>query len=369
MKTRELSNKLFEKNRHKLQAKIFENEVYIINSSFKNMEQNMNFFYLCGIKQGNYILLIDKSNIILFIERPSKEKEIWEGKMLDIDLAREITNIERIEYLEDYDRIVSSLRDKTFLNQEDIRFNEILSRLRVIKEEEEIQSMIKASKITIDCFERIKREIRPGIWEYEIEAIMDYEFKRNKASLHSFPPIIASGENALYLHYQSNNSQLKDKETILLDFGARYDNYTSDYSFTLPINGEFTPRQLEVYNKVENIQKEVIKQMVVGDTINKLNLFTNQLIIDGLLELGLITKKELEINPLAYKKYYPHSVSHFMGLKAHDVGSREEEFKNNMVLSCEPGIYIPEEKLGIRLETNIIIKNQSPVNIKTLIKN
>lgn len=367
MKRRELNYRLFEKNRIKFQDKILENELYIVKSKRNKNSFDLNFFYLCGIEEENSILLISKTSSVLFIEKPSREKEIWEGKMMDKEEARDISGIKNIEFLEDYEKILRSLEYKSIIPQEDEKFIEILTSLRIIKEKEELDSMIKASRITLNCLDEIKKEIMPGMWEYEIEAIMDYEFKRNKACQHSFPPIIASGENALYLHYQDNNSQLKDKETILLDFGARKDLYTSDYSFTLPINGEFTPRQLEAYNKVENIQKEVIKQMVVGNTINNLNIFTNQLIINALLELGLITKKELEINPLAYKKYYPHSVSHFMGLEAHDVGSREEELKNNMVLSCEPGIYIPEEKLGIRLETNIIIQNQTPINIIDLI--
>ncbi len=366
-----ITSSLFIRNRKKFQARLSEDKAVIIRSASRKIRnsdnyypyrQSSSFYYLTGINIPNTILYMDKDREVLFIPKPNKEEEIWNGKMMDEYEASRLSGIKEIEYLETFEIFLKSL-SFSIINEEDEEFMDIITGLRLIKEEEEILAIRKAAVITKDCFMEIKVSLRPNLMEYDIEAIMNYEFTKAGASGHSFHPIIASGKNATYLHYNNNDSRLRDGDLLLLDFGAEYSNYASDLSMTIPINGEYTAYQALLYNKVLEIHNIMKKEIVVGTTIAELNRRAVELMKEVCLSLELISPYELKANPEAYKRYYPHGLSHFIGLDVHDLGSRETRLENNMVLSCEPGLYIPEKGVGIRIETDVIVNELSPIDI------
>lgn len=207
---------------------------------------------------------------------------------------------------------------------------------------------------------------KPGVWEFEIEAEISHEFTRNRAGGHGYAPIVASGKSACVLHYTENDKVCRDGDLLLMDFGAEYANYTADLSRTIPVNGKFSPRQKELYEAVLRVMKEVKKLYVPGNTINDINNKTNELMEKEMIGLGLFTEEDVKNqdakNPL-FKKYFMHGTSHFMGLDVHDVGAKHEPFRPGMVLTCEPGIYIPEENTGIRIENDILITEGEPVDL------
>lgn len=207
---------------------------------------------------------------------------------------------------------------------------------------------------------------KPGVTEYEIEAEVTHEFLRNKASEHAYLPIVASGKNSCVLHYIDNNNKCKDGDILLLDFGASYANYAADLSRTIPVNGKFTKRQKDVYNAVLRVMKKATKMLKPGVMLDNYNKKVGKIMEAELIKLGLLKtndiKKQDPKNP-AYKKYFMHGTSHFLGLDVHDVGNRYKPIKEGMVFTCEPGIYIPEESLGIRLENDILVTKNGQTDL------
>jgi len=242
----------------------------------------------------------------------------------------------------------------------------IMHNIRSIKNEIEVQLIKKACDITEKGFRRLLQFIKPGVHEFEVEAELIHEFLRNKSKGFAYGPIIASGKNSCVLHYVENNKLCNDGDIILLDVAAEYANYASDLTRVLPVNGKYTNRQKEVYNSVLHVMKEAIKMLVPGNTFENYNKAVGDLMTEELLKLKLITKADVDKqNPSwpAYKKYFMHGTSHFLGLDVHDVGFFYEPMQEGNVFTCEPGIYIPEENIGIRLENNILVTKNGPVDL------
>ena len=237
--------------------------------------------------------------------------------------------------------------------------------LRLIKHKEEIGAMQKAISITHQAYKGVLECLKPGMYEYEIEAEMTYHFLRNGAQGHAYAPIVAGGYNATILHYVDNDSRLQDGDLLLMDFGAEYANYAADCSRTIPVNGKFTARQRDCYQAVLEVYKRAIQLFVPGNTIASINKQVGQWMQEKMLQLGLLSQKEIDEHQgeqAPYFKYFMHGTSHFIGLDVHDVGTKETPFEKGMVLTCEPGLYIPEENLGIRIETNVLV-DEHPVDL------
>lgn len=384
-------------------AIVFANEAMPRNGDqFFPFRQNSDFFYLTGIEYKNVILLLapgqtdPRKQEVLFIEKPDPQKEKWEGKMLNEESAFEISGITTIHYIDDFEAILQLyLADSEviYLNSNEYpkylsplntihhrktqwikenyplyafgRLQPLLIRKRVVKQSVEIERIKQAIRITGQAFNRVLEVIQPGIFEYEIEAEIIRQFIINGSSGHAYPPIVACGENALYLHYTQNHSICKENDLLLLDFGAEYANYAADCSRTIPVNGRFNARQRAVYVAVHDILKSTTKLFVPGQTISAINSRVVELIQEKLIDLGLFSMKDLQDqnarSPL-YLKYYYHGVSHFLGLDVHDPGSKELVLEEGMILTCEPGIYIPEERMGIRLENDILVA-RNPIDL------
>lgn len=365
--------------------------------------QNSDFFYLTGIdREGAYLILFpDHPNPamreILFVEPYSETKAIWRGEMLDAKQAKKISGCDNVMYADSFNDILKDLilsSAKVYLNlYEYSRFETkvvtiqerfvkdimsqyplhtfersapILNKLRKIKSEEEIEIIKHACDITGKAFLHCLKTVKPGRYEYEMQAEMEYIFKMNNASGHAFHPIVAGGKNACCLHYSKNDSVLNDNELLLLDMGCEYQNYASDLSRTIPVGGKFTPRQRECYEAVLRVKKEITKLYKVGGTIDKINRTTYQLMEKEMIQLGLFTQQDVDNqdvdNPL-YRKYLMHGMAHHIGIDCHDNLDKYEPFAPGMILSCEPGLYIREEGIGIRLEDDILITDGEPLNL------
>jgi Xaa-Pro aminopeptidase len=242
-----------------------------------------------------------------------------------------------------------------------------MHKIRSIKNDIEIELMQRACKITEAGVRRLLGFIKPGVWEYEIEAELAHEFLRNRSKGFAYTPIVASGKNACVLHYIENNQQCKEGDVILLDVGAEYANYSSDLTRCIPVSGKFSTRQKEVYNAVLHVKKEAEKLLVPGTIMAEYHKQVGHLMEEQLVNLGLISMEDIKTqNPdwPAYKKYFMHGTSHFLGLDTHDVGLWHEPIQAGMVFTCEPGIYIPEEGLGIRLEDDLVVQETgAPFNL------
>ncbi|MFZ4740036.1 MAG: aminopeptidase P N-terminal domain-containing protein [Bacteroidales bacterium] len=403
---------LFEKNRQKLFSKLADKSLAIINSNdemprngdqiFK-FRQNSDLYYLSGINQPKSILCLcnNHPNVnykeILFATKPDENYAIWYGHQFGKEELQEVSGIKTIFWLEDFESVLRDL----MINSENIylssneyikfipdfpdrnhrfslelkekyplhqyfRLAPITSDLRLKKEQTEIEIIKNACEITAKAFNRILNFTKSNIYEHEIEAEIIHDFIINRADGHAYQPIIASGSNACVLHYTKNNKICKNGDLVLLDFGAEINNYASDCSRTIPVNGKFTERQKAYYQAVLNVYKAIEKQYIIGNTIDNLNKETGLLIENELIKLGLFSKEDVEKQnnekPL-YKKFFMHGVSHFMGLDVHDVGSRQTLLEEGMILTCEPGIYNAEEGIGIRLENDILITKDGPINL------
>ncbi|MDQ4140656.1 MAG: M24B family metallopeptidase, partial [Bacteroidota bacterium] len=242
----------------------------------------------------------------------------------------------------------------------------IMHSLRAIKSDIEIELIKKACRITEKAFLRLLKFIKPGVMEYEIEAEIAHEFLRNRSRGPAYSSIIASGANACILHYVDNNQECKDGDVILMDFGAEYANYASDLTRSVPVNGTFTKRQLAVYQAVLNVMEAAKRMLVPGNTLDQYHSFVGTVMENELIKLDLLAEDDVRHqNPQQplYKKYFMHGTSHFLGLDVHDVGNKYRAFEPGMVFTCEPGIYIREENLGIRLENDILITRNGPVDL------
>jgi Xaa-Pro aminopeptidase len=404
MKYQAIDNAMFIENRKKFKDYLKPNSLAIFVSNdimptnadgSMGFRQNSDLFYLCGIDQEDTILVIfpdvkdGRHKEILFVKETSELIAIWEGAKLDKTQAAKVSGIDHIYWHQDFDRVMkefffqaeniylnsnehtrnSSLTqtaqdrfNKTIINKYPLHKTErsapIMQRIRAVKSNQEIELIQQACDITEKGFRRLLQFVKPGVWEYEIEAELIHEFVKNRSQGFAYGPIIASGKNACVLHYVENNRQCKDGDVILLDVAAEYANYASDMTRAIPVNGKFTKRQKEVYNAVLRVHKAATKLLVPGQTFDKYNKLIGELMTDELIGLGLIKKEEVKNqNPAkpAFKKYFMHGTSHFLGLDVHDVGFFHEPMQAGMVFTVEPGIYIPEENLGIRIENNILI--------------
>jgi Xaa-Pro aminopeptidase len=412
MKYNKIDNALYIKNRAKLKSKLDKNSIVILNSNdqmptnadgLMPFRQNNDLLYLSGVDQEESILVIcpGVSNVkhkeILFVKETNDLIAVWEGEKLTKKQATETSGIQTVYWLSEFDEVLRTLMfeaQTVYLNQNehlralkqvqtrDDRFRlncrdkyplhsyerlaPIMTDLRQVKESEEINLIQQACDITEKGFRRILEFIEPGVMEYEIEAELAHEFLRNRSRGFAYEPIVGGGHNACVLHYLSNNMECKDGDMILLDVGAEYANYASDMTRCVPVNGTFSKRQREVYSSVLRVLNEASSLLVPGNTFEAYEKETAKMIEFELISLGLLDKhdvaKQDAENPL-YKKYFMHGTSHHMGLDVHDVVDRGRVFESDMVVTCEPGIYIREENLGIRLENDLLMTNNGPKNL------
>ncbi len=407
-----IPHSFFQQNRNKLSKLLKKNSVAIFHSNdemprngdqFFPYRQNSDLFYLTGIDQEKTILVLSPDNQnskfqeILFILKADQTLETWNGKKLSITEASQIAGIQQINWIDEFLHILKEIvqhAENIYLNQyENPRFNSdvkssnerfakkcrnifplhrferlapLMTSLRLIKEHQEINIIRHACSITEKGFSHILKYVKPGVYEYEVEAEINWIFRRNGIKNHAFHPIIASGINACYLHYSENNSMCKGGDLLLIDFGAEFANYASDCSRTIPINGKFTDRQKLFYNSTLSVYKRVKEMMKKGTSIALINKQVGILWEEEHVKLGLYSLEDLKHQnnnfPL-YAKYFMHGVSHFLGLDVHDTGSQSDILEPGMVLTCEPGIYISEEGLGIRIETNILVTENEPMDL------
>lgn len=384
------------------------NDIYPVSAdSTLPFAQHRDIFYLSGVDQEESILVIfpdayeEKNREILFLRETNEHIAVWEGEKLNKEQAFEVSGIKTVYWLQDFPKIFRQLmneaenvyvntnehyratvevetREDRFIKklQNDypghtyLRSNPILQRLRSIKEPVEIELIQKACDITEKGFRRVLEFIKPGVWEFEIEAEYAHEFLRNRSKGFAYTPIIGSGFNSNVLHYIQNNQQCKDGDILLMDVGAEYANYSSDMTRTIPVNGKFSARQKEIYNAVLNCKNEAEKLLVAGNNWYDYHKEMGKIYTSSLLDLGLIDKADVQNeNPdwPAYKKYMMHGTSHHMGLDTHDYGILSDKFVEGMVFTNEPGFYIPAENLGVRIEDDYVI--QSSGAPKNLMKN
>jgi len=401
----------FINNREKLIKKLKENSVAVVTSNDQMprsgdqhfpFRQNADLFYLTGLEQEKCILCmypehpVEANREIVFTIRPDVNMEIWEGHKLTKDEVTSVSGVRTVKYLDEFDSIFhdlalragniyvslnENLRFLTEVPYRSLRFaHQLLQKyplhrferlaphitgMRLIKEPEEMAMIKKACDITGLAFNRILNFTRPGLKEFEIEAEITHEYIRNAAGGHSFLPIVASGINACTLHYESNDKIMNDGDLVLIDFGAEYGNYAADCSRTIPVNGEFTPRQRQCYEAVLRVFQQAVQLMIPGTTIDELHKKVCKLMETEMTGLGLFTTEDIDKqdkdSPLFFK-YFMHGTSHFMGLDVHDVGHRQIVIEKGMVLTCEPGLYIKNEGIGIRIENDILVDNQ-PVDL------
>jgi Xaa-Pro aminopeptidase len=365
--------------------------------------QNTNLLYLTGIDQEETFLILapnfpdKKMREILFIKETSEEISIWEGNKLTKEEAKEVSGVKTVMWNNNFENILKLILAETneiYLDRnEHIRSSSkiqtpqerfileiqkkyssynikrsypILSDLRMIKDKTEINLIKKACDITEKGFRRILTYVKPDIWEFEIEAELIHEFLKNRSKGFAYQPIIATGINACSLHYNENKTQCKSGELILMDVAAEYANYKSDMTRTIPVNGKFTNRQLEIYNAVLNVKNEATNILRPGISINDYHKEVGKIMESELIKIKLIDKVDVKNqdpkNPL-FKKYFMHGTSHHIGLDVHDVGNFYVDLKPGNVFTVEPGIYIREEKIGVRLEDNILIGDNDNINL------
>ena len=357
--------------------------------------QSSDLFYLSGVDQEETVLLIfpqhpdPKFREVLFVRETNEHIAVWEGEKLTKEQAREVSGIQTIHWTHQYETLMRQIvfeAERVYLNTNEHTRNEspvqtrdarfirefrerypmhtlerlppLMHALRAIKQPQEIELIQTACNITKLGFERLLKFVKPGVMEYEIEAELLHEFVRNRSRGFAYTPIIASGANACVLHYIQNNQVCKDGDVILLDVAAEYANYASDLTRSIPINGRYTKRQRAVYDAVLRVFRYASSRLIVGNVWDEYHVEVGTFMEKELVDLGLITTEDIQKQDPdlpAYKKYFPHGTSHFLGLDVHDVGNKYRRFEPGMVFTCEPGIYIPEEGLGIRLENDILI--------------
>lgn len=403
---------LYVTNRKNLIQQLLPNSIIILESNdvmptnadgIMGFRQNNDLLYLSGIDQEETILIIfphandPRMREILFIKETNEHIAIWEGAKLTKQQALEISGIKTVYWTHEFSTVLKSLMieaeyvyvstnehtrraievetrnqrliqwlKKEYPVHQYRRLAPIISRLRSIKHPLEIEMIQQACNITEKGFRRILSFVKPGVTEYEIEAELLHEFVRNRSRGFAYGPIIASGFNSCVLHYVENNQVCQDGDVLLLDVGAEYGNYASDLTRVIPINGKFSPRQKAVYNAVLRVQRQAIQMLKPGNTLKQINDEVGLLIEKELVDLGLLSMQDIKSqNPEqpAYKKYFMHGTSHFLGLDVHDVGYFNEPLQPGMVLTCEPGIYIREENLGIRIENDILVTENEPVDL------
>ena len=411
MKKINISKDFFVQNRKSLIKTMESNSAAVITANDEltrsgdqhfRFRQNSDLFYLTGIEQEKCILAVcpdhpDKNfREVFFTIKPNEMLETWTGHKYTADEIRAISGIETIKWIDDFDLTIRELiltSNNLYLNLNeygkyipDVNYRDynmvtflkenyplhnykrlapLITQLRLVKSEAEISLMQEACNITASGFKRVLRFVKPGIMEYEVEAELSHEFISKGARGHAYQPIIGAGKNSLVLHYIENSGICQEGNLMLMDFGAEYGNYAADCSRTIPVNGKFSKRQKECYEAVLRVQKKAISLFVPGNTIDSINKKVWHMMEEEMIGLGLFTLEEVKNqNPKTplYTQYLMHGVTHFVGLDVHDVGSKYQEFKKGMVLTIEPGIYIKEEGIGIRIEDNILVDDE-PVNV------
>ena len=413
MKYLPINSQLFIKNRAKFTAQMKSKSIAIFNSndifttgadSTLPFEQSSDLLYLSGADQEESILLLFPDAIdpnhreILFLTETNKHIEIWYGAKYSKEEAKDVSGLKTIYWLSEFDKVFYDLmteaesvyfntnehyRQAVAIETREDRFikkckadfpahkweksNQILQQIRGVKEPEEIEILQTACDITNKGFRRILPFVKPGIMEFEIEAEFMHEFLRNRSDGFAYTPIIASGYSACVLHYIENNKECKDGDMLLMDVGAEYANYSSDMTRTIPVNGRFSDRQKAIYNAVLRVKNEATKMLAPGVLWAEYQKEVGKIMSSELLGLGLIDKVDVQNedpNWPAYKKYFMHGTSHHMGLDTHDYGQLKLPMKANMVFTVEPGIYIPNENMGIRLEDDVVVqKTGEPINL------
>ena len=412
MKYLKIDNNLFIENRKKLKNKLAKNTLAIFNSNdimptnadgTMPFRQNNDLFWLSGVDQEESVLVVYPDNNdekeVLFLKETNEHIAIWEGAKLSKEEALHVSGISTVYWLSEMEDKLNELisncdgvylnknihsrsasdvetRDDRFrkafsekYNKEVLEVAPIMHELRSIKSDIEISLLQNACNITEKGVRRILPFIKPGVMEYEIEAELMNEFLRNRSNGFAYQPIIGSGRDSCVLHYIDNNKECKDGDILLMDFGAEYANYASDLTRTVPVNGRFSSRQKDVYNSVLYVMKEATKMLRPGTMFKEYNSEIGRIMESELIKLGLLDKHDIQKQdpkkPL-YRKYFMHGTSHYLGLDVHDVGNFDWPMKEGMVFTCEPGIYILEEELGIRLENDILVAADGP---KDLMKN
>ncbi|KYG78997.1 aminopeptidase P N-terminal domain-containing protein [Roseivirga echinicomitans] len=412
MRYEAIGKDLFIKNRAKLKARLKPNSVVVVCSNdvmptnadgTMPFRQNSNMLYLSGIDQEESVLVIapdfpdPKFREVLFVRETNEHIAVWEGHKYTQEEATETSGIQTVIWTDKFENTFNTMLAEieniylyqnehirnatevetrtdrfskwchaTYPNYEYERLAPIIYDLRNVKEKREIELMQTACNITEKAFRKVLGLTKPGVWEYEIEAEFLYEFAKNRSKGFAYTPILGGGANACVLHYIENKDQLKDGDVMLLDVGAEYANYNADMTRSIPVNGRFTKRQREVYDAVLRVKKEATAMLTPGNRIPEYHKEVGKIMSSELIGLGLIDKTDIaNENPEwpAYKKYFMHGTSHHIGLDVHDVASIYTEFKEGMVFTVEPGIYIPEEGLGIRLEDDEVITKDGTFNL------
>ena len=409
MKYNRINSALFVKNRKKFADKMAPGSIAVFHSNdemprngdaYFTFKQQSDLFYLTGVDQEDTILILFPTSPnplfreMIFVKETSEQIAIWDGARLMPNDVFAVSGVSNVFWFHEFWKTIHSaflLADNIYVNlNENDRFTDkvsysnlrftkeiiakypahqikrsapILANIRMVKEPEEIELLKEAIRITKLGFERLLKFVKPGVWEYEIEAELIHEFIRNKSRGFAFDPIIGSGKSACVLHYIENNKQCKDGDLLLLDFGAEYANYNGDLSRCIPVNGKFSKRQAEVYNAVLSVQKKAKTLLKAGVSIPDYHAQVCEFMSEKLVEINLLTTKELKDNPKAFLKYYMHGTSHHLGLDVHDVMHRFEPMQLGSVLTVEPGIYIQEEGIGVRIENDVILTENGVIDL------
>ena len=408
-----IPSELFASNRKRFTEKMKPNSIAIFHAAdlltrngdcFFPFRQNSDVFYLSGLDQEETVLVLYPDcpkgkdyEAVIFTKQTNDYIKVWEGYKYTKEDASQVSAIPTVLWLDSMPALLNEmilLADNVYMNANEndrasgqvpvrderlalelkakypahnfVRSAPIMKKLRMIKSTFEIEIMQKACDITEKAFRRVLSNTKAGMMEYEVEADIIYEFIRNGAGGHAYTPIIASGPNACVLHYNNNSEPLIDGDLLLMDFGAEYANYAADLSRTIPVNGRFTKRQRAVYDAVLRVKTAAEKMLVPGNKLMDYHKEVGKVMEGELLELGLITKEDIANQKAdwpAYKKYFMHGTSHHLGLDVHDLCERYSAFEVGMVFTCEPGIYIPEEGIGIRIEDDILITENGTFNL------
>ena len=411
-KNPKIDQRFFIQNRQRFLKRLKPNSIAIFNSNdvmptsadgtfpFK---QQTDIFYLSGIDQEETLLVLcpdaaeEKQREILFVRETNEQIAIWEGHKYTKEEVRDISGIPTVHWISELDAILrplvvqseniylnsnEHLRAAVIVETRDIRFLKwcrqhfplhhyerlapIMQDLRAVKSPQEIDLIKEACALTEKAFRRVLGFIRPGVWEYEVEAEIVHEFMRNGSKGPAFETIVASGIDSCTLHYIKNDKRCKEGDLVLIDFGAVHANYASDVTRTVPVNGRFSKRQKEVYRAVLKIQKAAIQMLRPRTTLEECQKEVAQLVEAELIHLGVLKRAEVKKQPKdspLYKKFFPHGTSHHLGLDVHDYGDKYRKLEPGMVLTCEPGIYIRDEAIGVRIEDDILITKKGPVNL------
>ncbi len=412
MRYQKLSSQQFIENRIKLKEQLLPSSVAIFNSNdilptnadgVMPFKQNANVFYLSNIDQEETILLIapdfpdEEYREVLFIRETNDEIKTWEGKKVTKEEAKKTSGIENVQWVAEFKKIfykVLSETENIYLDKNEhlrnanqvktrndrfikwcmenyplynyYRVNPIVSALRLVKSDEEVETIRKACDITKTGYLEVLETMQPDDYEFEIEARYAYQFLKNRSRGFAYQPIVAGGKNACILHYIQNECKINDGDLVLMDVGAEYGNYHADMTRTIPANGRYTDRQKQIYASVLKVKDFAMSVLKPGNSIKDYHKAVGETMEKELVDLGLLTMNEIknqDKDKPAYKKYYMHGTSHHLGLDVHDVGSIYESFKPGMVLTVEPGIYVGDEGIGIRLEDDVVITEDGLINL------